>query len=52
MSCASTHWQDRKEGLVGLQRYLQSGHKLSLQDLRQVTTIFTKIFMDSHTKVI
>jgi CLIP-associating protein 1/2 len=30
---------------------LQSGHKLSHQDLRQVTTIFTKIFMDSHTKV-
>ncbi|XP_059478999.1 CLIP-associating protein 1-A isoform X3 [Neocloeon triangulifer] len=51
LSCASTHWQDRKEGLVGLQRYLQSGHKLTLQELRQVTNIFTKIFMDSHTKV-
>ncbi|CAB3383709.1 Hypothetical predicted protein [Cloeon dipterum] len=51
ISCASTHWQDRKEGLVGLQRYLQSGHKLTFQELRQVTNIFTKIFMDSHTKV-
>ncbi|KAF4521330.1 hypothetical protein B566_EDAN002335 [Ephemera danica] len=37
--------------MVGLQRYLQSGHRLNLQELRKVTEIFTKIFMDSHTKV-
>ncbi|XP_011701926.1 PREDICTED: CLIP-associating protein 1-A isoform X2 [Wasmannia auropunctata] len=50
-NCAHKHWGDRKEGLVGLQHYLSSGSRLTTTDLRRVTDIFTKMFMDSHTKV-
>ncbi|XP_067003312.1 CLIP-associating protein 1-B [Anabrus simplex] len=50
-NCASSHWTDRKEGLVGLQFYLQSGHLLSGSELKRVTEIFTKMFNDSQTKV-
>ncbi|KAL6261875.1 hypothetical protein P5V15_006959 [Pogonomyrmex californicus] len=50
-NCAHKHWGDRKEGLVGLQHYLSSGNTLTATDLRRVTDIFTKMFMDSHTKV-
>ncbi|KAL6443673.1 hypothetical protein ACFW04_001644 [Cataglyphis niger] len=50
-NCAHKHWGDRKEGLVGLQHYLNSGNTLTTSDLRRVTDIFTKMFMDSHTKV-
>nr|XP_012220603.1 PREDICTED: CLIP-associating protein 1-A isoform X2 [Linepithema humile] len=49
--CAHKHWGDRKEGLVGLQHYLSSGNTLTATDLRRITDIFTKMFMDSHTKV-
>ncbi|XP_069703536.1 CLIP-associating protein 1 isoform X4 [Periplaneta americana] len=50
-NCASTHWADRKEGLVGLQNYFQNGNALTGSELKRVTEIFTKMFMDSHTKV-
>ncbi|XP_075218993.1 CLIP-associating protein isoform X2 [Lycorma delicatula] len=50
-NCESTHWSDRKEGLVGLQSYLQAGNLLQPSDLKRVTDNFTKMFMDSHTKV-
>lgn len=50
-NCASTLWSDRKEGLLGLQAYFQAGNVLSASELRRVTDIFTKMFMDSHTKV-
>ncbi|XP_025994231.1 CLIP-associating protein 1-A isoform X3 [Solenopsis invicta] len=50
-NCGHKHWGDRKEGLVGLQHYLSSGNTLTTTDLRRVTDIFTKMFMDSHTKV-
>lgn len=50
-NCAHKHWGDRKEGLMGLQHYLSSGNTLTTADLRRVTDIFTKMFMDSHTKV-
>ncbi|XP_034257106.1 CLIP-associating protein 1-A isoform X3 [Thrips palmi] len=50
-NCASTLWSDRKEGLLGLQAYFQAGNILSASELRCVTDIFTKMFMDSHTKV-
>lgn len=50
-NCAHKHWGDRKEGLVALQHYLSSGNTLTTSDLRRVTDIFTKMFMDSHTKV-
>lgn len=50
-NCAHKHWGDRKEGLVGLQHFLNSGNTLTTTELRRVTDIFTKMFMDSHTKV-
>lgn len=51
-NCASTHWSDRKEGLVGLQSYFTNGNILTGSELKTITDIFTKMFMDSHTKVI
>nr|CAD7588057.1 unnamed protein product [Timema genevievae] len=50
-NCASTHWSDRKEGLVGLQNYFTHGNVLSGSELKKITEIFTKMFNDSHTKV-
>ncbi|XP_015172422.1 PREDICTED: CLIP-associating protein 1 isoform X11 [Polistes dominula] len=50
-NCAHKHWGDRKEGLLGLQHFLANGRTLSASELRKVTDIFTKMFMDSHTKV-
>jgi len=50
-NCASTHWADRKDGLIGLQSYFRDGRMLSATELRRVTEIFTKMFMDAHTKV-
>ncbi|XP_046398514.1 CLIP-associating protein 1 isoform X12 [Ischnura elegans] len=50
-NCASTHWGDRKEGLVGLQLYFQNGNLLSGSELKKIIEIFTKMFMDTHTKV-
>ncbi|XP_046683074.1 CLIP-associating protein 2 isoform X4 [Homalodisca vitripennis] len=51
LNCESIHWCDRKEGLVGLQVYLQAGNTLNPAELKRVTDIFTRMFMDSHTKV-
>ncbi|XP_076679664.1 CLIP-associating protein isoform X2 [Andrena cerasifolii] len=50
-NCAHKHWGDRKEGLIGLQHFLSNGNTLTASELRKVTDIFTKMFMDSHTKV-
>ncbi|XP_076047968.1 CLIP-associating protein isoform X10 [Oratosquilla oratoria] len=50
-NCASTHWGDRKEGLLALQSFLQGSQVLTGSELRRVTEIFTKMFMDAHTKV-
>ncbi|XP_043252594.1 CLIP-associating protein 1-A-like isoform X4 [Colletes gigas] len=50
-NCSHKHWGDRKEGLVGLQHFLSNGNTLTATELRKVTDIFTKMFMDSHTKV-
>lgn len=47
----SIHWSDRKEGLQALQAFFRAGHCLSHIELKKVTDIFTKIFMDPHTKV-
>ncbi|XP_067126755.1 CLIP-associating protein 1-like isoform X1 [Centruroides vittatus] len=47
----SVHWSERKEGLLGLQAFLRSSRMLSLGELKRVTDIFTKLFMDPHTKV-
>jgi len=50
-NCASTHWADRKDGLIGLQCFFREGRMLSGSELRRITDIFTKMFMDAHTKV-
>ena len=50
-NCASTHWADRKDGLIGLQCYFRDERLLSASELRRVTDIFTRMFMDAHTKV-
>ena len=50
-NCASTHWADRKDGLIGLQSFFREGRMLSGTELKRVTDIFTKMFMDAHTKV-
>merc|ERR1719228_1930169 len=47
-NCASTHWADRKDGLIGLQSYFREGRMLSGSELRRVTDIFTKMFMDAQ----
>ncbi|KAJ8928598.1 hypothetical protein NQ314_018804 [Rhamnusium bicolor] len=48
--CASTNWQERKDGLLSLQYYLSSEIKLTPGELKHLTEIFTRMFMDSHTK--
>ena len=50
-NCASTHWADRKDGLIGLQCYFKDGRMLTGSELRRVTNIFARMFMDAHTKV-
>ncbi|XP_008196426.1 CLIP-associating protein isoform X5 [Tribolium castaneum] len=48
--CASTVWQERKDGLLSLQHYLSTEVPLTPGELKHLTEIFTKMFMDSHTK--
>lgn len=48
--CASSVWQERKDGLVSLKYYLNSGTQLTPGELKHITEIFTRMFMDSHTK--
>ncbi len=50
-SCESSHWNDRKRGLISLQYLIQDGHKLELLDLKRIMDIFLKIFNDPHIKV-
>ena len=40
-----------QDGLIGLQSYFREGRMLSGSELKRVTDIFTKMFMDAHTKV-
>lgn len=49
--CASTHWAERKDGLLSLTQYLADGRELTPQQLQMVLDTFRKMFMDSHTKV-
>lgn len=36
---------------MSLQNYFQNGNALTGSELKRVADIFTKMFMDSHTKV-
>ncbi|KAH8302867.1 hypothetical protein KR044_011386 [Drosophila immigrans] len=49
--CASTHWSERKDGLISLTQYLAEGKELTPQQLQCVLDMFRKMFMDNHTKV-
>ncbi|XP_054732110.1 CLIP-associating protein-like [Anastrepha obliqua] len=49
--CASTHWSDRKDGVISLTQYLDDGNQLTAQQLQAVLDMFRKLFMDPHTKV-
>ncbi|KAH8319505.1 hypothetical protein KR067_012124 [Drosophila pandora] len=49
--CASTHWSERKDGLISLTQYLADGKELTQQQLQCVLDMFRKMFMDTHTKV-
>ncbi|XP_044007569.1 CLIP-associating protein 1-like isoform X2 [Aphidius gifuensis] len=49
--CGRKHWGDRREGLIDLHHFLSNGNTLTATELRKVTDIFTKMFMDSQTKV-
>ncbi|KAM8709603.1 hypothetical protein ACLKA7_016417 [Drosophila subpalustris] len=49
--CASTHWSERKDGLISLTQYLSDGKELTQQQLQCVLDMFRKMFMDNHTKV-
>ncbi|CAG9813465.1 unnamed protein product [Phaedon cochleariae] len=50
MMCTSTNWQERKDGLLSLQYYLANEIQLTEGELKHLTEIFTRMFMDSHTK--
>ncbi|KAL5286274.1 CLASP1 family protein [Megaselia abdita] len=49
--CASTHWSERKDGLLSLTQYLSEGKSLTPSQLNCVLDMFRKMFMDNHTKV-
>ncbi|CAG9134186.1 unnamed protein product [Plutella xylostella] len=49
--CACTHWTERKDGLTHLANYLNSGRLLTEDQLRRLTELLNKMFVDAHTKV-
>ena len=49
--CASSHWNERKDGLTNLTQYLSEGKMLTPQQLQCVLDLFRKMFMDPHIKV-
>ncbi|XP_041986016.1 CLIP-associating protein [Aricia agestis] len=49
--CACTHWTERKDGLTHLTNYLNSGRLLTDDQLRRLTELLNKMFVDAHTKV-
>ncbi|KAG5670591.1 hypothetical protein PVAND_000842 [Polypedilum vanderplanki] len=49
--CASTHWNERKDGLTNLTQYLSEDKMLTPQQLQCVLDLFRKMFMDPHIKV-
>ncbi|XP_026325390.1 CLIP-associating protein-like isoform X2 [Hyposmocoma kahamanoa] len=49
--CASTHWTERKDGLTHLANYLNSGRLLTDEQLKRLTDLLNKMFVDAHTKV-
>lgn len=50
-NCENTSWCTCKEGLICLQKYLQH-NIINKELLKRLTDVFTKMFMDSQTKVL
>ncbi|KAK9875379.1 hypothetical protein WA026_007774 [Henosepilachna vigintioctopunctata] len=48
--CASSTWQERKDGLMSLQYFMSMDKMIEPAELKRLTEIFAKMFMDSHTK--
>ncbi|XP_045460920.1 CLIP-associating protein isoform X3 [Harmonia axyridis] len=48
--CTSSIWQERKDGLMSLQHFMSSDKIIKQAELKHLTEIFTKMFMDAHTK--
>ncbi|XP_075676762.1 CLIP-associating protein isoform X3 [Dermatophagoides pteronyssinus] len=48
---SSTHWSDRKDGLLGLNNFLRyTDERLNSFQLKRITDIFTRMLVDPHTK--
>ncbi|XP_053408715.1 CLIP-associating protein 1-like isoform X9 [Mercenaria mercenaria] len=47
----SSSYQDRKEGVVSLQKLLRQNRFLTRIELKKATEIFTRMFHDPHSKV-
>ncbi|CAM1312763.1 CLASP1 (predicted) [Pycnogonum litorale] len=50
-NCSSTHWSDRKEGLLGLKNLFHSRRMLNPHELKRVTDLLTRMFMDPNNKI-
>ncbi|CAL8143600.1 unnamed protein product [Orchesella dallaii] len=50
--CGSAKWSERKEGLLGLQSYLNRHGSLPQKYISKIGQTFCRIFMDAHTKVL
>ncbi|XP_071824889.1 CLIP-associating protein 1-like isoform X4 [Apostichopus japonicus] len=47
---ASPAWSERKEGLLGLQNALLLYKQLTRSEIKRVTELFTRMFVDPHSK--
>ncbi|UXI17982.1 hypothetical protein NH340_JMT03925 [Sarcoptes scabiei] len=48
---SSSHWSDRKDGLLGLNNFLRfTDERLNTFQLKRITDIFTRMLVDPHTK--
>ncbi|KAJ8035590.1 CLIP-associating protein 1 [Holothuria leucospilota] len=47
---ASPAWSERKEGLLGLQNALLAMKQLTRSEIKRVTELFTRMFVDPHSK--
>ncbi|KAG1714573.1 CLIP-associating protein 1 [Nymphon striatum] len=50
-NCSSTHWSDRKEGLLGLENLFHNRRMLNPHELKRVTDLLTRMFMDPNNKI-
>lgn len=48
---SSSQWSDRRDGLVNLRNMMQSGRIFSRQEIKRLSEIFSRLFLDQHQKV-